>query len=212
MRNLVIFDWDGVIADSCPSFLVYYRETANHFKKEFPVKTLDEFKDWYDSAWEQNFIKLGFTEAELPLALNHEASQVNYDNIPLFPGIKEAINIIAKKYTLSIASTTDSKLIRKKMEKENILNLFELISGGEGGTSDKKAVIQKVLDKTGILPEKAVMVGDTIMDIKSSKALNIKNIIVGYGWNSVNRLKEASPDYLVSSPGEIIATIDKILT
>ncbi len=197
MQPLIIFDWDGVIADSCPCFHNYYRITSQHFGKEFPIHTLEQFREWYDSAWENNFINLGFSREELPQAIQFEASITDYDAIPLFEGVEEILITLARTNLLAIASTTHASRIREKLERERLIGLFAFISGGEEGGSEKKTKIARVLDRLHYSAASSMMVGDTVMDIVSSRALGIRNTAVTYGWNTRERLVAAEPDYMV---------------
>jgi phosphoglycolate phosphatase-like HAD superfamily hydrolase len=212
MQNLVIFDWDGVIADSCPHFMTVYRKTTEDFGRIFPISSLEEFRDWYDSSWENNFINLGFSPEEVPVLIEYEASLVNYLDIPLFPGIENTLRDLAGRYVLAIASTTHSYHIKKKLADQGLESLFALIEGGEGGTSDKKGIVSKVIESLAIARESTVMIGDTVMDITSSRAAGIRNIAVSYGWNTHNKLIAAAPDFMIPSHKEIPLLLNRIFS
>jgi phosphoglycolate phosphatase len=203
MQKLVIFDWDGVIADSCPQFLELYRRTTEHFGRSFPIRTVEDFRDWYNSAWENNFTHLGFSPEEVPRLITHLSSLVDYDLIPLFAGIRETLSSLAGLYRIAIASTTHSCHIREKLAREDLESLFACIEGGEGGTSEKRAIIARVIASMGIGKESIIMVGDTEMDIRSSRAEGIRNIAVTYGWNSAEKLAASAPDHMIESHREL---------
>lgn len=210
MQPLVIFDWDGVITDSCASFCDHYRITAKHFGKVFPIKSVQHFREWYDSAWENNFINLGFTREELPQAVQFESSIIDYDKITLFKGVEETLISLSRSNVLAIASTTYASRIRKKLEREGLIELFAFISGGEEGGSEKTTKIARVLDNLHYNAASAVMVGDTVMDIVSSRTLGITNIAVTYGWNTRERLARAEPDFMVDHHSSIPSLITNI--
>lgn len=211
MKKLVIFDWDGVIADSCASYFNFYREIARFFGKPFPPESVDEFRAWYDSAWENNFLRLGFSRDELKKAKEMQQSMVRYESIPLFPSMKRIITELSSTYLLAIASTTHSRTILKKLESEGLDSCFSFISGGEGGTSDKREIISRVLRELDMRREDSVVVGDTVMDIVSAKATGIRVIGVTYGWHPERVLAQKSPDYLAQAPGELPRLLKLIL-
>ena len=64
-RPLVIFDFDGVIVDSLAIHLAAYQRVFRLAGRSLPVETAAGWREWYDSAWEQNFLRAGFTEGEL---------------------------------------------------------------------------------------------------------------------------------------------------
>ncbi|MBI2264312.1 MAG: HAD family hydrolase [Armatimonadetes bacterium] len=210
-RGVVIFDWDGVIVDSAPEYMGIYGWICEKYGKIFPIRTLEEFREWYDSAWENNFTKLGFAASDIPELLAFEEMNVDYERIGFFEGIREVLLGLAEGYDLGIASTSSEETIHRKLTQENLDGLFAIISGGEDGKSEKKEKISKVVYHFGRPPEQHLMIGDTVMDVVSAKSLGIKCIGVSYGWNTRRRLEEASPCLVLDSPAEIIPAIRTVL-
>jgi len=211
MKQLVIFDWDGVIADSAPFYLDVYRRICAHFGKSFPLRTLEEFTDWYDSAWENNFIDLGFPREAIPEVLAYEETLVDYSSIGIFPGIRETLAELRRDFHVAVASTTVSRFICDKAAAEGLADVFELVAGGEDGLSDKRNKIARVLGHFGIAREQAVMVGDTVMDIVSARARGIPTGAVTDGWNSRRKLEAAGPDLVVAKPAEVAPAVRSLL-
>lgn len=206
-KHLIIFDCDGVIVDSALHYLEIYNKICIKYNKTFPITTLEEFRSWYDSKWENNFYKLGFSEKDIPEILDYESEIVNYDEITLFDDMKEILFELNKNYYMAIASTTPEEKIRTKLEKENLGNIFSIISGGDDGLSDKEMKIKKVMDHFNFSPDKCVMIGDTVMDIISSEKLGIKCIALSCGWNSMDILETASPYIIIDSHKELLPAV-----
>ena len=101
---LLIFDWDGVIVNSASYYMEVYRKICIKYNKDFSVKTLDDFKEWYDSEWENNFYNLGFSKEELPEILKYENKIVNYGEIDFFKNIKEILLKLSETFSMAIAS------------------------------------------------------------------------------------------------------------
>lgn len=203
-KYLIIFDWDGVIVDSGLYYFNLYRNICLEYNKYYPPKTLDDFRDWYDSQWENNVYNLGFSEDMLPVINDYIGRNVNYDEIHFFNDSKDLLLTLAKDYNLAIASTTPSSKIKDKLYIEKLDGLFSFISGGEDGKSEKKLKIKKVLDHFALSPENSVMVGDTVMDIVSADALHIKAIGIAVGLNSRKKLEAESPVAVVNSHKELL--------
>ena len=51
----------------------------------------------------------------------------------------------------------------------------------------------------------AYYVGDTSGDIIEGKRAGAMTVAVTWGWHDVEKLEEASPDFIVSSPAELTA-------
>lgn len=209
MDKLVIFDFDGVIADSATQYFNVYKATTEHYGKVFPLASVEEFRDWYDSKWEQNFINLGFTEEELPVILNYEGELVNYANVNLFEGIRETLEEMSGKYALAVASTSEKFRIEEKLKQEGLESCFRFISGGGPEGSEKKNIVARALRGAGFEASDALMIGDTVMDILSAKANGLGAIGVTYGWNSAEKLLAAQCDLLAHRPHELTEKADR---
>ena len=72
---------------------------------------------------------------------------------------------------------------------------------------DKRELLKHIIEKTGIDPARAVMIGDREHDIVGAKANGIHTIGVTYGYGSREELTNAGADALVDSPEEILALV-----
>lgn len=209
-KKIVIFDFDGVAADSAPFYCERYGIVAKMFNKHYPVKNIDDFKKWYDSAWENNYKNLGLSEEEIKIAVTKVRKKADYSDVPIFDGFKDALKLINSRYLTSFASCTDSNVIKKKLTDEGMINDIGFISGGEGHGSYKEEIIKYALNHFGMKPEQAVMVGDTEMDIISSAACGIRSIGTAYGWNTDERLIKAGASYIAYKPSDLPELIEKL--
>ena len=209
MKKIVIFDFDGVIVESAPYFMERYRNLAKAFDKKFDIKNMEEFRDWYDSKWENNYFQMGFTKEELSNAILKTRAKVDYLEIPHYKGIEKVFEILSKKYLLTIASCTYYKELEKKLKQIDIFKYISYISPGDGHGSDKKIIVGDVIKNLDIPPTNAIMVGDTEMDIKSALENGIKSIGSAYGWQNYKKLEKAGAVGIAFKPEDIIGLVDK---
>ena len=209
MINIVIFDFDGVIVESAPYFIKRYRKLATTYNKKFDVKNMEEFRDWYDSKWENNYFTMGFTKEELENAIFKTRANVDYYDIPHYQGIEKVFEILSKKYILTLASCTCYSELEKKLKEIDSLKYISYISPGDGHGSDKKEIIGDVIKHFNISPQNAIMVGDTEMDIKSALANGIKGIGTAYGWQNYKKLEKAGAISIAFKPEDIIDLVEK---
>lgn len=211
-RTAVIFDWDGVIADSLDLFYDIYGRTCARYGLHLPVASAEAFRGWYKARWEQNFLDMGVAERDLDEVLGHARSLVAYEEVRLFPQVVSTIRGLAGQVRLGIASTTDAAHIRLRLEKEGLLPLFGAVVGGEEGGSDKIARYGDALTLLGADGQRSVGVGDTPLDVHCARHWGMGTVGVTYGWNDEARVAEASPDRLVRHPAEVGAAIRSLLT
>lgn len=210
-RKIAIFDFDGVAADSAPFYCERYGMVAKMFNKPYPVKSMDDFRKWYDSAWENNYRNLGFSDEEIREAVKVVRRKESYSDVPIFPGFKEAMKTITSRHLTAIASCTALKVIERKLVEEEMDGDFAFISGGDGHGSDKREIVQAALDHFSIRPEDAVMIGDTEMDVRSAAACGIRAIGTAYGWNTPERLIKAGAKSIAYKPSDLPDLIDEML-
>jgi phosphoglycolate phosphatase len=56
----------------------------------------------------------------------------------------------------------------------------------------------------GVNPEDALMLGDSISDVKASRAAGYQIICMSYGYNHGNNIRDAKPDLVIDSMAELI--------
>lgn len=207
----VIFDWDGVIADSLDLFYDIYVKTCARFGLHLPVSSPATFRGWYNARWEQNFLDMGVSAAHLDEVLDHARSQADYTNVQLYPDVVAAIRELSPRIRVGIASTTDAALIRGKLAREGLLDLFGVVVGGEEGGSDKIARYGDALVALGADGVASVGVGDTPLDVHCARHWGMGTVGVTYGWNDEARVAEAAPDRLVHHPADVEAAIRALL-
>lgn len=86
---------------------------------------------------------------------------------------------------------------------------FEGVFGArqDGSMGDKRDLLTHIIEKTGIDPQRAVMIGDREHDVAGAKANRIFSIGVTYGFGSREELVKAGADAICDSPEEILARI-----
>lgn len=210
-RSAVVFDWDGVIADSVAMFFDVYVKTFAHFKRHLPVQSVDEFRGWYKARWEQNFSDCGFSPPEVEAALDFARGHIDYANVGLFPEVVEAIRRFARIRPVGIASTTGADLIRGRLRKAELLECFGTVVGGEEGGSDKVKRFGDAVRLLDVDPRRSVAVGDTPLDIHCARHWGMATVGVTYGWNHDPIVRAANPDRLVAHPSEVEGAVNDLL-
>ena len=77
----------------------------------------------------------------------------------------------------------------------------------DGSLGDKRELLAQIIQTAGIVPARAVMIGDREHDIVGAKTNGIYAIGVTYGFGSREELTTAGADALCDSSQEILALI-----
>jgi phosphoglycolate phosphatase len=69
--------------------------------------------------------------------------------------------------------------------------------------SEKAAMIARALSDFGIAAEDAAMVGDRHFDMEGARVNGVRAIGVGWGFGSVEELRDAGADAIAMTPAEL---------
>lgn len=203
MKNktkLVIFDFDGVLADTFHTFYPLLRDSMKYIDL---LLTPNQYRDFFIGNVHLGL--KGFIGNDEKYKIAMEFRNSNYDKYyndkrhkaKLFPGAIKFLKEISKNYVLTIASSGREDNIKNLLEENGIKNLFSLILANSA--TSKESMIKEILDKFEAKPEETIMITDTVGDLKVAKKMDLKTAAVTWGFHSARILKSEKPDYLASS-------------
>jgi phosphoglycolate phosphatase len=207
MKKLIIFDYDGVLADSLNTVI----SSVNNIGKELGLDiSLSESDFWEieDMTYGEIIRKAGVPNSILPEFVARlfksfsEASQ----RTKLFVGIYELIKNLSKENTIAIVSGNAKKIIEEKFLSENLLSEVAVIWGADA-PGDKAEKITRTMDMCSIDRMNTFMVGDASSDIHFAKKAGVKSVAVSWGWQHVNSLGKMNPDFIINSPEQLLEII-----
>ncbi len=221
-----IFDLDGTLLD-LGNIGVYANEILVETLKKLGVQkipSIDERRElWFSGAdFQQILNKWGISESlnfwKCYDETDFEKRKILLmeEKISLFDDVKTIINIIynhKESKKLAICTNTAGYIVDFFLNHFNISQYFhEIYSMGDDNQEFAKPSpngILIILEKLGFNPQKhkAVMIGDSIHDIKAAKAANITSCLINH-WknNEIERYKKwiIQPDYVIEHLRELI--------
>jgi len=205
MKNTIIFDFDGTIADSYQLGIELYNyaakitgapllsaQQAKELKKFSARKIVKE----YVSGW------------RLPLiALLMEMKMMKIvDKLKPFEGIKEMLKELKDQdYELYILSSNRAKLIQKFLDLNNF-NFFTQVISSKGIFS-KAGSLKKLISRKNLELHKIIYVGDELRDVEACNEVNLKIISVSWGLNDKEVLEKANPNFVVDTSKQLLTKI-----
>lgn len=198
-RQLVIFDFDGVIANSAKVTLEIWRIQCPH------VTEAD-----FQKVWNYNInegLKLMEHTPECRRDLDFFGLQEPYlHQIDIFPGMRDTVHELAAQYDLAIISSNLSAFIRALLEKYEIgHHFFDIL--GHDVHAKKTEKIQMILADDRADPGQAVMITDTVGDIKEAREVGVGAIAVSWGFQPKEMLTVGEPFRIVDRPADIAPAI-----
>lgn len=207
--TLIIFDYDGVLADTLDDLIRFGQEACNRLGINHLV-TKDDLSDLevmsfatFGRACEvpenlvDEFVKISlnlFTEKESPPAI--------------FNGLSEVINRLSTKHKLAVVTTNSSQNVHAFLTHHGLDSLIHVVYGVDtpGSKAQKISIARERFVENG---ETVFMIGDSLSDIRAAKEAGVASIAVTWGHQSLETLLRGVPDYVVNDPRELFEVIER---
>jgi phosphoglycolate phosphatase len=198
---LVIFDFDGTLADSFPWVLRAMDDVADRFKfRRVLPGELEELR--YCDAREV-MRRLGVPRWKLPMIARYVRTRMaaDVDQISLFPGAGEMLDQLADAgLRLAVVSANGEPTIRTVLGPH-----ARRISAISGGVSlfGKRGKLLRTCRLAGVEPRRALVIGDEIRDLNAAKAARMAFGAVTWGLTRPEALIAGKPDALFHQMADI---------
>lgn len=212
--KLLIFDWDGTLADSIGRIV-----TAMH------VAAQRAGRPERDDESVKGIIGLGLPEAILTLYPDMSDAQVvafrqHYADIyiamdaepsPLFAGVAESLEAFrAEGYRLAVATGKARRGLDRVLQAHGWEDYFDITrAADETASKPDPLMLNQILAHCDVRPEHALMVGDASFDLLMARNAGIDSVAVGYGAQSMERLLAFEPKLAVNSFPELRTWLSK---
>jgi len=131
----------------------------------------------------------------------------------LVPGVVETLKALKKmRLKLALFTVNGEKSTNYILGTFNLTQYFDSVVTRDSVLSVKPNPmhLQAVLKALKVQPEEAVVVGDSVWDMKSAQELGVFAVGVLSGVSSPKELTHAGANVLISSPTDLIALIEKL--
>jgi phosphoglycolate phosphatase len=135
----------------------------------------------------------------------------NMEMGPLFPGARVAIDALqAQDDTLLAVATGKSRRgLDKVLERHGLTGVFHSEQVADHHPSKPNpSMILTALNETGVMPQRAVMLGDTTFDMDMARAAGIKKIGVTWGYHAADLLQ---PDAMIDDFAGLLGAVDQLI-
>jgi len=200
MKNLIIFDFDGVLVDSLDFWFVINKSAAALVGKRLTKqKYLQSFLGNIHSGLRDG-LKLNAKEAVEFSKQKIKLIKMAYNpnDVKFFSFAPELIRQLSKKYDLCIVTSSPEPAVRSLLKGKRLENNFKKIYGLN--KFGKRHILKVLLKK--YLSKKVLFVTDTIGDVKEGKAVGVFTVAVGWGFHKPKELKTAKPDEIILKPNQ----------
>src|SRR5438876_9465884 len=217
MLSAIIFDLDGVLADSEPWW------------NQVDAKLLAEYGVTYRGESHQNVLGVSYTLAiefynkafglsvpteEMMRRRGEIATEFFADRVGLFPGVKEVLEELRQmKLHLAVATSSLGASARPFLDRHQLTGFFEVIVTGEEVEHGKPApdIYLCAVDKLGIPADACLVVEDALPGVAAARAANMRVAAIPDRRFVDPDEYEKKADYVLSSLKELPALVRKLV-
>ena len=214
--ELIVFDFDGTIADTCRTIVATMQSTMRIMN--LPVADIDTCKSTIGlplkSCFAQIFPHLDDDVLDKCTATYRDIFNKYKELIPpsLFPNVKSALHTFNNLgITLSVASSRSYGSLVELIETLGISNYISYVVGADNVANAKPAPdpVLKTLQALNIKAENTIVVGDMPVDIMMGSNAHTLTCGVTYGNSSRQQLAAAKADYIIDDISQLLKLISK---
>jgi phosphoglycolate phosphatase len=190
----VIWDWNGTLIDDLDKII----DSIGHLliKNSLPLPSKERFRSIFNIPVEPVYVELGFDLEKTPFAELADDFIEQYDRrvleASLFHDTVEMLEAIkAAGITQSVLSAGEHGRINQLVSHHKIDHFFDKIWGIEDIYAMSKLERgREFIAQSTVAASESLMIGDTIHDCEVGEAMGVDVLLVGDGYQSVERLKE----------------------
>ena len=125
----------------------------------------------------------------------------------LYPNVFNNLKDLKSKFKIALCTNKKQFITEKILMDFKIEDFFDCVLGSNSKIKLKPdtEMLEYCLNEFNVIPEQAIMVGDSSNDIIPAKALGMKSIYVTYGYGKIE--KAIKPDYVIDCFDEILRII-----
>lgn len=206
-RELLIFDWDGTLADSAGDLVgalqLAIQETGLPERSPAQMRELVGLgvQDILARLWPE----LDPAKVRQRLSGYRERFARPRGRARLFEDVPAALAALKQAgYPLAVATGKSRRGLERAMVETDCLGLFNITRcADESAPKPAPNLIDDILLRTATLPEDALVVGDTEYDMAMARAAGVAAIAVGSGVHKAERLQRAGATAVLPGVGAL---------
>jgi phosphoglycolate phosphatase-like HAD superfamily hydrolase len=206
--KVIIFDFDGTIADSFEIVLAITNRLAPEFG--FPPALPEDVERLRNLSSREIVRQSKMSPFKIPFLMRRMRGELHREipHVQPIPGIKAALLKLKQQgYNLGIVTSNSSENVSAFLEAQGLSNMFDFIGSGMV-LFGKGRIIQRMLKQQHVERSDVVYVGDETRDIEAARKIGIKVISVTWGYNTSQALAAENPDYLIHQPEELLQILE----
>lgn len=196
-QKVIMFDFDGVIADSLDEQSTAFEDTlrANGHHK---LANRSTFLDFTETNWFEALAGAGLPDDVVTQVEDAFGAVPSPD---LFPGMAEVVERLAAAHPVVVITSSRTADVEAILHEHGLRGVVEVIGGDvEPSKTRKISAVRRRFGES--LP--AWYVCDTVGDVHEAREAGAGTVGVAWGWHGEERLLGAAPDRIAHRPSDLL--------
>lgn len=206
--KLLIFDWDGTLADSIGRIVTAMQVAAKRAgrpeRDEESIRGIiglglpEAILTLYPDMAESEVIAFRQRYADVYIALDEQPS-------PLFAGVADTLEAFrADGYRMAVATGKARRGLNRVLKAHGWERFFDITrAADETASKPDPLMLNQILAHCAMSPRQALMVGDASFDLLMARNASIDSVAVSYGAQPVERLLALEPRLAINEFPEL---------
>jgi len=212
--EMIMIDVDGTLVDSVPDLAFCVDEMMQQLG--MPVHGEAKVREWVGNGVERLTRRalIGQLDGEPDEALFEKAYPIFLELYTentckrscLYPGVREGIDYLKQSgFKLGCVTNKAAAFTEPLLQELGLMDDFSIVISGDTLQRKKPDPLPLMhgADFFGVKPENALMLGDSVSDVKAARAAGFQIICMSYGYNHGVDIRESNPDAVIDSMAEL---------
>jgi len=212
--KMVLIDVDGTLVDSVPDLAFCVDEMMKALG--MPLRGEASVRNWVGNGVER-LVRRALTDSldgepddalfakAYPIFLDLYADNTSKRSM-LYPGVREGVDYLkASGYQLGCVTNKAAQFTEPLLKDLGVYDEFGIVVSGDTLPQKKPdpAPLLHAAKHFGVEPKDALMLGDSVSDVKAARAAGFQIICMSYGYNHGQDIRTANPDAVIDSMAEL---------
>ena len=218
---MILIDVDGTMVDSVPDLAYCVDEMMKQL--DMPTHGDAKVRNWVGNGVERLVRRalIGKLEGEPDEALYAQAYPIFLELYTentskrscLYPGVKEGLEYLkGEGYQMGSVTNKAAQFTEPLLKDLGVYDYFSIVISGDT-LPEKKPDPMPLFHAAkyfNVAPEQALMIGDSISDVKAARAAGFRTVSMTYGYNHGVDIRDANPDAIMDSMTELPDLLGKL--
>jgi phosphoglycolate phosphatase len=202
MEPVIMFDFDGVVADSLDVFFAEFTGVCAGMGFD-RINSREAFLALFETNLLEGLVRAGFPVWKLKKLARAFAPRIAEANrrVEPFPGMPEIVRTLAARHPLYFITSNASAAIEAFVKTHAIAGVRDVL-----GADKEPSKVKKIKQVRKLHPEHTpYYIGDTKGDMVEARRAGAVAVGAAWGWHPVETLAAGMPDHLLRRPEELLA-------